>query len=208
LREGAGFVLRQPLLRAIGACALCWNFGFFALLAAFVPFGLGPAGLDPAGLGFAQAGLGAGLLAGASLAPVALRHLPPRAVLIAGPGLSLAAPLLMLAAPAVPWGAVGLAFLGQVLLGFGPMMWLVCQLSIRQLVTPPALLGRVGAVLQVTNYGVRPLGALAGGAVAGAFGPAAGLLLAAAAFGASLLVALGTGLRRLSRMPPAALAAA
>ncbi|WP_376096148.1 MFS transporter [Roseomonas sp. CCTCC AB2023176] len=201
LREGAAFVTGQPILRGIALCAVCWNFGFFALLAAYVPFGLGAAGLDPATLGTAGMGYGAGLLLGAAAVPAAMRRLGANAVLVFGPAASVAAPLLILAA-ALP-GAPGalLVFAGQFLLGFGPMMWLVCQVSIRQAVTPPALLGRVGATIQVAIYGVRPIGALAGGAVAATQGPAAGLVLAALAFGLSLLVAVVSDLRRLRAIP-------
>lgn len=201
LAEGARFVLGQPLLRGIFGCALAWNFAFFALLAAIVPFALGPLGLDPARLGLAQAGYGAGMIAGAALAAGAQRRFGPNAVLVAGPGLSVAAPVLLLAAPA---GGVALPFAALFLVGFGPMMWLICQTGIRQIVTPPAMLGRVGAVLQVAIYGVRPLGALAGGALAAAHGPAAGIWLAGAGFVASVLVVLASDLAGLRRMPPAA----
>ncbi|WP_419899059.1 MFS transporter [Roseomonas sp. USHLN139] len=187
LRDGAGFLLRHPLLRAIGLCALFWNMGFFALLTAFVPFALGPLGLLPGQAGLAQAGLGAGLLAGAALAPWCLARFGDAPVLLQGPALSALAPALLLAAPAGTMG-LALALLAQFLVGFGPMLWLVCQMSIRQALVPPALLGRVGAVLQLANYGVRPFGALAAGWLAASSGPAAGLGLALACFGASLLV--------------------
>jgi len=201
LAEGARFVLHQPLLRGIFGCALAWNFAFFALLAAIVPFALGPLGLDPARLGLAQAGSGAGMIVGAALAAGVQRRFGPNAVLVAGPGLSVATPVLLLAAPA---GGVALPFAALFLVGFGPMMWLICQTGIRQIVTPPAMLGRVGAVLQVAIYGVRPVGALAGGALAAAQGPAAGIWLAAAGFAASTLVVLVSGLARLRRLPAAA----
>ncbi|WP_188970115.1 MFS transporter [Neoroseomonas lacus] len=201
LAEGARFVLHQPLLRGIFGCALAWNFAFFALLAAVVPFALGPLGLDPARLGLAQAGYGAGMILGAALAARIQARFGPNAVLLAGPGLSLATPALLLAAPS---GSVVLPFLALFLVGFGPMMWLICQTGIRQIVTPPAMLGRVGAVLQVAIYGVRPIGALAGGALAAAQGPAAGIWLAAAGFAASALVVLVSDLARLRRLPAAA----
>jgi predicted MFS family arabinose efflux permease len=193
LREGAAFVLREPLLRGIGLCAIAWNCGFFALLAGFVPLALGRLALGPAGLGLAQAGYGAGLLLGAALAPRLIAAAGPGAILLAGPALSLAAPLLLLAAPP---GGLALPLAAQYLLGFGPMLWLVCQTGLRQVVTPPALLGRVGAALQVAIYGVRPLGALAGGALAAAAGPEAAILLAALAFALSVAVVPLTGLAR------------
>lgn len=203
LAEGARFVLRQPLLRGIFGCALAWNFAFFALLAALVPFALGPLGLDPARLGLAQAGYGAGMIAGAASAAWVQRRFGPNAVLVAGPGLSVATPLLLLGAPA---GSLLAPFAALFLVGFGPMMWLICQTGIRQIVTPPAMLGRVGAVLQVAIYGVRPIGALAGGALAAAHGPAAGLWLAGAGFAASVLVVLVSELVRLRRLPAGAAA--
>jgi len=105
-----------------------------------------------------------------------------------------AAPILLLAAPA---GGVVLPFAALFLVGFGPMMWLICQTGIRQIVTPPAMLGRVGAVLQVAIYGVRPLGAL----LAGALGPEGGVMLAAAGFTASLVVVAVSDLAGLRRLP-------
>ncbi|MBR0662045.1 MFS transporter, partial [Neoroseomonas oryzicola] len=201
LMEGARFVLGHPLLRGIFGCALAWNFGFFALLAVLVPFALGPLGLDPARLGLAQAGYGAGMILGATIAATLQRRLGPNAVLLAGPGLSVATPLLLLGAPS---GGVVLPFAAMLLVGFGPMMWLICQTGIRQIVTPPAMLGRAGAVLQVAIYGVRPLGALAGGTLAAAGGPAAGMWLVAAAFAASFLVAALSDLARLRNLPAAA----
>ena len=194
LAEGARFVLGHPLLRGIFGCALAWNFAFFALLAAIVPFALGPLGLEPARLGLAQAGYGAGMIAGAASAAILQRRFGPNAILLAGPGLSVLAPMLLLAAPA---GGVAVPFAALFLVGFGPMMWLICQTGIRQIVTPPAMLGRAGAVLQVAIYGVRPLGALAGGAA----GPEGGVMLAAVGFAVSLLVVSLSELAGLRRLP-------
>ena len=140
------------------------------------------------------------MIAGAALAAGVLRRFGPNAVLLAGPGLSVLAPALLLVAPA---GGAALPFAALFLIGFGPMMWLICQTGIRQVVTPPAMLGRVGAVLQVAIYGVRPLGALAGGALAAGFGPAAGIWLAGAGFAVACAVVLGSDLVRLRRLPAA-----
>lgn len=198
LTAGGRFVVAHPLLRGIGACALFWNFGFFALMTAFVPYALGGLGLGAASLGLVQAGLGAGLIAGAVVSAEVQRRFGPNVILVAGPLLSAATPLLLLATSR---GTVGLPFLAMVLVGFGPVMWSVCQTSVRQTVTPTAMLGRVGASLQVANYGVRPLGALASGALSGTYGAEAGLWLAAAAFLVSVAVAVGSDLVRLRRLP-------
>lgn len=196
LKEGAGFLARQPLLRAVFGCALCWNFGFFAWLAAVVPYALNVAGLSAASTGAAQAGYGLGMLLGAASAPWLLRGTAPALVLLGGPGVSVLAAPLLLGAP----GAASLA-LAAFLLGFGPMQWAIAQVSLRQAVTPPELLGRVGASLQLAIYGVRPLGALSAGAVMAAWGPGAGIALAGCAFLASFLVSAASPLARLRVMP-------
>lgn len=104
-------------------------------------------------------------------------------MLLAGPALSAAASLLLFAAPA---HGLALPFVALFLVGFGPMMWLICQTGVRQNVTPATMLGRVGASLEVANDGVRPLGAIA-----------------AAGFAASFAVALVSDLAQLRQMPDA-----
>jgi predicted MFS family arabinose efflux permease len=183
IAEGARFVAAHPLLRPIALCAVCFNVGFFVLIAAWVPYALGVIRLDAAGAGLAQSGYGAGLLAGALAAPRLISRASERAVLIGGPASATLAMLLMLA---VPGAAAG--FAAQALVGFGPMLWQVCRTTLTQRATPPALLGRVGATVQLAVYGVRPLGALAGGTIALHAGPAAAIATAAVCFAASTLV--------------------
>jgi predicted MFS family arabinose efflux permease len=194
--EGARFVLAQPLLRAIALAAIAWNAGFFALMAIAVPLALGPLGLDAATAGLALGAYGAGLVLGALAAPRISTMLPLGQVLLSGPGLSVLGMAALLLAP----GFATLA-LCMGLLGFGPMLWQVAQTSLRQAVTPMALLGRVGAVMQVAVFGVRPLGALIGGGVATGFGLQAALWLAMLGFGLSLLAVALSPLAPLRALP-------
>lgn len=199
IRVGMAFVVRNELLRGISLCAIFWNFAFFALLAIWVPLALGPLGLDPAHMGLAQSTYGAGLILGALAAPSCARRLPPFATLIFGPAVSVLAALLFLAAPS--GNGFALAAAGYFLVGFGPMLWLICQTTVRQLVTPSAVMGRVNATVQTAIYGVRPLGALAGGLVAAQAGMQAALLLIAVAFALSTLVIVLSPLARLRVLP-------
>jgi len=171
-RAGVVFVLEHGLLRGIFFCAVFWNFAFFALLALWVPFALGPLGLGAAGAGAAQSAYGAGLIAGALAAPLVARRLPPGATMIFGPASSILAAAALLTAPRLgdAIASFGAAATAHFVVGFGPMLWLIAQTTIRQLVTPAALLGRVNAAVQVAIYGVRPLGALAGGTLAATSG--------------------------------------
>jgi predicted MFS family arabinose efflux permease len=199
IRLGTSFVVRNKLLRGISLCAIFWNFAFFALLAIWAPLALGPLGLDPAQMGLAQSAYGAGLILGAVVAPVTARRLPPLVTLIFGPAVSIVAALMFLAAPA--GNGLVLAAGGYFLVGFGPMLWLICQTTVRQLVTPSGLMGRVNATVQTAIYGVRPLGALAGGLVAAQAGLHAGLLLIAVSFALSTLVIVLSPLARLRVLP-------
>jgi predicted MFS family arabinose efflux permease len=204
IREGARFVLAEAHLRALALCAIAWNLGFFALVAVAVPLALGPLGLSPAEAGLALGFYGAGLLLGAFAAPLVLRVLPPGQVLVLGPALTLLAMAWLWLPWVPPFPRLASA---QALIGFGPMLWQVTQTTLRQAVTPPELLGRVGATLQVAVFGVRPLGALAAGALAAWAGPWAGLGLATLGFALSVLVVLRAPLQGLRAFPGVSTAA-
>ena len=204
IRLGTAFVIGNELLRGISLCAIFWNFAFFALLAIWAPLALGPLGLDPAHMGLAQSTYGAGLILGALVAPVSARRLPPFVTLIFGPAVSVVAACLFLAAPS--GNGFALTAAGYFLMGFGPMLWLICQTTVRQLVTPSPLMGRVNATVQTAIYGVRPLGALAGGLVAAQAGMHAALMLIAVAFALSTLVIVLSPLARLRVLPAPATA--
>ena len=204
IQAGARFVVRHELLRGISLCAIFWNFAFFALLAVWAPFALHSLHLDPTGMGLAQSAYGAGLILGALVAPVSSRRLPPFATLVFGPAVSVIAAAMFLIAPS--GNGFAFAAVGHFLVGFGPMLWLICQTTVRQLVTPAPLLGRVNATVQTAIYGVRPLGALAGGMVAAQAGMTAALLLIAASFVLSTLVIVLSPLMRLRALPQPATA--
>jgi predicted MFS family arabinose efflux permease len=195
-------VAGQPLLRGIVACSLAWNMAAFALAAFYVPFALGPLGLTAANLGAAQGMQGMGSLLAALTVGAILARTAPRAILFFGPLSSTVAAVLLLAAPAI--GGFEASVGVFLLLGFGPILWFVCQSTIRQLVTPRGMLGRVGAVIQLAIYGVRPLGALIGGQVAATFGFQAGIWLVVALFAVSTLTVPLSALGSLARLPDAA----
>ena len=201
IAAGFSFVRTQPLLMGIVVCALFWNMAFFALMAVFVPFALGPVGLNAGQAGLAQSAMGIGSLAAALTAAYALSKLSPRVILAFGPASSLVAAILLALSP--QGGGIVLPVITFALLGFGPILWFVCQNSIRQLVTPAGLLGRVGSVIQVAIYGVRSIGALIGGIVAARAGFDAALLMVIALFALSAASVFVSALGSLREMPAA-----
>ena len=63
------------------------------------------------------------------------------------------------------WAATLLLGAGLFFQGLSSVVYRVQQLSLRQLVTPGRLLGRMNASTRFLTWGVIPLGALAGGAL-------------------------------------------
>lgn len=195
LRDAAASVWQEPRLRAVAGCAIAWNFSFFALAGVFVPLAAAR-GLAPAAIGAVLSCYGAGLILGALAAPRVLAQAKPEAVLVFGPASSILGAGLIAVAPWAPALAAG-----QFLLGFGPMLWMVARTGLLQSVTHPDQRGQVAAVMQVSVFGVRPLGALAGAAISAAGGIDATLALALAGFAASLVVILASPAGALRRAP-------
>jgi predicted MFS family arabinose efflux permease len=75
------------------------------------------------------------------------------------------------------------------------------ETSLRQAITPDALLGRVNAAMHLMFHGVWPLGALAGGMLAGACGVRRAMLVGALGLLLSNLWLIWSPIRRLRALP-------
>lgn len=204
LAEGLTVVWRHPLLRAIAACAMAWNFSWFVLMAVFVLFAVNTLGLTPAQVGIALGAQGLGMLLAALAAPAIHARLRLGIMIILGPATSLFAAF-AIGGATMTTGSAAFALLvsGFFLFGFGPMLWTIGQTSLRQAIVPLRLIGRVSAIQQVATLGMRPLGALAGGAVGERFGLEAAIWLAVAGYGLQLAVILLSQMPGLRALPPA-----
>lgn len=199
LREGAAFVAGNPLLRAIALTAIFFNLGFFVIQAVYVPYASHRLGLSPAWVGVTLAAYGAGMIAGALVAPRVMARLRFGQVIVVGPLCGLAASLTLCATVFVPspWLAAAAYFQ----LGVGPILWVIGSTTLRQAITPEAMLGRVSALIGTATYGARPLGALIGAMLAGAAGAKPCLFVAALAFATQALVILRSSAARLVALP-------
>lgn len=202
LAEGLRFVRHHPLLRPIMLTAVGWNLSWFVLQAVYVPYALTRLGMDAAQVGFSLGAYGVGMVAGAALAPAIGRRLRFGWLIAAGPLVSVAAAGAMLASvwrpgPMFP----ALAFF---LFGFGPILWTIAQTTLRQAVTPAAMLGRVSALVTMATAGARPVGAALGGAVAATWGMEAALVVAAVGFAVQALTIVASPVRDLAVLPEAA----
>ena len=197
IAEGGALVIRHRLLLPISLCAIFWNLAFAALLAVLVPTIRDVYTMDTGAFGIGLSAFGLASILGTWVMRTFSDRIAPNVILLFGPGSSVIASFGMAMIPA---GSTPLLFYAcAFFLGFGPSMWLVTQNSVRQLVTPAARLGRVNAVIQTAIYGIRPIGAVTGGVVAGSWGPQTGLYFVVLAFAVSFIASLLSDLRYVTR---------
>jgi MFS family permease len=168
LREGLRWFRKSRLLITFATLAGVINFSTAAVLAILVLFTQDRLGLDAAGYGLllaveALGGIPAGLLASAII-----RRLGEAAVMILST-LSAGLGYLAIALFENVWvvGAV------MIIVGFGFTLGNVVAITVRQTIVPDGMLGRVTSVYRLIAIGAAPIGALAGGLLARAFGLAA-----------------------------------
>ncbi len=199
LKEGAAFVWQQPLLRPVLLTAVAWNIAWFVLQAAYVPHAVQSLGLSAGAVGVTLAAYGAGMVAGALAAARLLKRLPFGHAVVLGPLVSVVAMLLMVATLVVP--SALLATASFFCFGAGPIVWTISSITLRQTITPPAMLGRVSAIFLAVNAGARPIGAALGGYVGAGFGIQACLLLALVGFVLQAVLISMSKVRPLQRLP-------
>jgi hypothetical protein len=138
-------------------------------------------------------------VAGALAARRVMVALPFGQAILLGPMVSVGASTVMVAT--LVWPSGWLAALALMLFGAGPIVWTISSTTLRQTVTPVAMLGRVSAIFLTVNAGARPVGAALGGWVGATWGAQACLVLALLGFILQALVIGASAVRTLQRLP-------
>jgi predicted MFS family arabinose efflux permease len=199
LQDGAHLVWRHDLLRPILLTSIAWNISWFVLQAAYVPYALRHMGLSAATVGLTLACYGAGMVVGALGARQVVARMPfGRAVQI-GPFASVLAAAAIVGTLFAP--SAWVAAFGFFCFGAGPIVWTITSTTLRQAVTPSAMLGRVSAIFLTAGAGARPIGAALGGVVGASLGEAACLWLALAGFALQAVVITASAVRSLRELP-------
>jgi predicted MFS family arabinose efflux permease len=199
LQDGAKWVWQSDLLRPIVFCSVAWNISWFMLQAAYVPYAIHDLGLDASGVGVTLACYGVGMILGALLAPRVVRALPFGQAILLGPYFSVLAAATM--AMTLFWPHGGLAALSYFLFGAGPIIWTITSTTLRQTVTPRAMIGRVTSINIVVSTGARPLGAALGGVVGVNFPVSVSLWCVVLGFGLQAILISASKVRTLKRLP-------
>jgi MFS family permease len=201
LAEGVRFIRRTPILLATLASTATINFFNFVFFALFVLYATRSLHVRPGTLGLV---LGAGALGGVIGSVVTgrvARRIGVGPAFVAG-SVMFPAPLVLVPLAGGPKAAVlTLLFLAEFGSGLGVMMLDITIGSIFQALVPDRLRARFSGAYMVVNNGVRPLGALAGGALGGAIGLRPTLWIATVGALAGVLWLLPSPLPRLRDLP-------
>jgi MFS family permease len=177
---GVRFIVRTPVvLRALGATATVnfFNFVFFAL---FVLYAVRSLGVSPAVLGLVLGAGAAGAIIGSFVTGAVSRRIGVGPAFVVSCVLFPAPFLLVPAAPAHSGWTLVMLFGAEFLSGAGVMLLDITAGVLFAGLIPDALRARVSGAYRMVNYGVRPLGALVGGALGSSIGLRPTLWIAAA----------------------------
>jgi MFS family permease len=170
LRDGFAFVLKDELIRPELLCVATINLFNFVFHAIFVLYATRELGVEPGLLGLI---LGAGAVGGIIGALVATRV---ERLIGIGPAFTLGAvlfPLPLVLVPLASGSELRIALMlgaAEFFCSVGVMILDVNAVSITFLRTPDRIRARTSGTFRFVNYGIRPIGALLGGALGTAIG--------------------------------------
>jgi MFS family permease len=171
IAEGVRFVAKQPLIRSISGTTATSNFFSTLAFTIYPIFALRVLDIGTLGFGISLSAGAVGGLLGATLTPRVAKWIGEGRVIVVSIFVSgiafLAVPLasLLHGADAVPLLAAG-----EFLYGFCVLVYNITQVTMRQRLCPPRLLGRMNASIRCLVWGVMPIAALVSGVVGGWLG--------------------------------------
>ncbi len=196
--EGFTFVFRNRHLRSIAACSSTSNFFFNMMQAILVLYVTQDIGLRPSVIGLLITLGTIGALVGSLFSDRIIRRFGMGKVIVAaslGQGLGA---LLMIGAK----GSQELAFLfmlsSLLVVTFCTTVYNIAQVSYRQMITSPELLGRMNATMRTIVWGVIPFGALVGGLLGNLLGLYATIVISAFGLTLSFLWVMLSPVRRIT----------
>nr|WP_275409200.1 MFS transporter [Streptomyces sp. SID12501] len=201
IAEGLRMVFRNASVRAIALEAGTYNLCWMSLQTVFVLYAARELDMGPATIGLIL-GVGAvGSLVGAVGAGWLKQRLGLGRAVIAELVLCCAAPLLVPLAPGRGLVSYGMYVLAFACCGIGSTMSTIHVVSLRQVITPDHLLGRVNAGCRFIAWGPLPLGALIGGYLGDVIGLRPTLYVTAFGFLFALLWVVFSPVARLKDFP-------
>ena len=201
IAAGLRFVVRQPLLRAIAgntATFVLWQSAHSAVTVVFL---VREIGLSAGVIGLiSTVGLVGALLSSAVTGRLTARFGQARVLVAAGVALGPGYVVSVFTTPG--WGLAWFVASSAVA-SFGIVLMGVTEMTCRQVVCPPELLGRVNATMEFTMWAVMPAGAVLGGGLATWLGLRPTILVAGVGTCFAALWLVFSPLRRMRDFPAA-----
>jgi predicted MFS family arabinose efflux permease len=196
---GLRFVAGHPVLRKIAACTGTSNFFSNITFALEIVFLIRVLHVRPEYTGLLVAAGGAGGVVGGLLSGTLARRIgSARIIWLSITGFGAPVLLVPLAGPGWRLAFYAVGFLG---FSFSSVVYNVAQVSYRQAICPPELLGRMNAAVRWIVWGTLPLGSLAGGALGTLIGVRTALWVGVAGSWAAGFWVLFSPLRRMRDVP-------
>ena len=202
--DGLRALVAHPILRALAAAAITSAFfgNFYAAL--YGLYAIRELGIGPAVLGLLIASGGIGSFFGAILAAPIARRFGVGRLLIGSAMLSGVFGLLTPLAAYAGAAAVAFLFVSQIAGDLVRTIYMIHALSLRQIVTPDALLGRMNASVEFLQGSAATIGVLTGGLLGQALGVQTAVWIAELGPILSVLWLIAWPVRRLPSMPAGA----
>jgi MFS family permease len=201
VKAGLRYLWRSPVIRASLLATATINFFNFVFWALFILYATRTLGVRPGVLGIVLGAGAIGGLIGSILTGKISRRLGVGPTFIFSCILFPAPLVLVPLAHGSYWIVLPLLFVAEFLSGFGVMLLDIVGGSIKTALIPDRLRARVAGAYMVVNYGVRPVGALVGGALGTWIGLRPTLWIASAAAITGVLWLLPSPLMRMRELP-------
>ena len=199
--EGLLFIFRNSILRPALLGVATLNFFNFAFWALFLLYATNELGIRAGTLGLVLGAGAFGGLVGAVVAGRVSRRIGLGRAFVLGMVLFPAPLLLVPAASGPKWLVLSMLFVSEFLSGLGVMILDINAGAFMTALTPDRLRSRSTGAFRFVNFGVRPLGALLGGALGAALGLRPALWLSSAAALAGILWLLPSPIPALRDLP-------
>ena len=165
VKAGMSYLWHSPILRPALLATATINFFNFVFWALFFLYAIRSLGVSAGALGLVIGAASFGGVLGSVLTGRISRRLGVGPAFVLGCVLFPLPLVLVPLAGGAEWKILAYLFTAEFLSGFGVMILDITFGSIKAALVPDRLRARVAGAYQVVNYGVRPLGALAGGAL-------------------------------------------
>ncbi len=188
LCDGLIFLIKNKYLMPITITAFVFNLSQYLLLSIFAYYVINNLSFTSFEVGASLSLIGLGMLIGSFLYKIISKKINFDFQLSLGPISAFMASILMFLT--LIYSAKILVFVAFFFFGFGPIIWTISTVSLRQLVTPSNMIAKVSSVIMTVTFGARPLGAAIGVYISANFGVKSCILAVLIGFLIQLIIIL------------------